>query len=414
MNICILTHTFPKHPDDTTAAFMHPLVKGIIAAGDKVTVLMPFHQELRLDGFSYPIQTYKYIWPVWLHVLGYSQTLSKGTHFRISSYLLAPFLIFFGMIALFRITGKKNYDVICTHWILPNGIIAAVVSAVRNIPFMVTLAGSDVYVAQKNRLFAFFARWVTKKAAIICADSPQYLKELELTGARINKHLIIPYPVDTRAIRPVLNTGELRKKLNINKSSPVILSVGRLIEKKGFAVMLVALPDIIKKFPSIRYIIVGEGDSRGDLVSQAVDLGIQDHVHFVGNISRHDINTYYSLSDVVVVPSIKDHEGNIDDRPVALIEAMACGKAVVASNFPGNSLTIQQGRNGILVPPSSPKTLAEAVVLLLTSKSLRIRLGVAAMKTARTSFHYTIIGKQYHDLFQQIAASYEKHSKTLE
>lgn len=402
MNVCILTHTFPKHPEDPTAAFMHPLVMGIRKAGSHVTVLSPYHIDLQLHRFPYPVKTYKYIWPDRFHVLGYSQTLKQGTHFRISSWLLAPFLLFWGTTALLELTKREKFDVVSTHWIVPNGIIAAIVCGIRKIPFTVSLPGSDVYVAQKNALFSAVTRWAAERAAMVFADSPAYLRELKKTGAFVKRKEIISYPVDVSIIKPVKNTVVLRKKLGIARDSRIIVSVGRLIEKKGFQYGIRALPGIVKKFPKTRYIIVGDGDMHRALEKEAAEAGVKDSVHFVGNVSRHDLSEYYSIADVILVPSIKDSEGNIDDRPVALLEAMMCGRAVVASRLPGNAATVEHGISGILVSPKEPAALTEAVVKIFGSQELQRGLGREARRQVLERFRHTMIGKQYHNFFVKI------------
>lgn len=381
---------------------MHPLVSGIKAAGDKVTVLTPFHPELKPSSFPYPIVSYKYIWPDKFHVLGYSQTLRRGTHLRVVSYLLAPFLIIAGIIALLRLTRKKKCDLVSVHWVVPNGVIASVVCSLRHIPFTVTIPGSDVYVAQQNSLFSRITRWAVQRAARVCADSPQYLVELKKTGVKIRQPTVMPYPVDISTIHARRDTASVRKTFGIAINAPILVSVGRLIEKKGFQYAIRALPQILRKFPKARYVIVGDGDMRDVLEQEVARAGVNDSVLYVGNITRQDIGKFYSLADVIVVPSIKDREGNIDDRPVALIEAMACGRAVVVSRLPGNANTVEHGRSGILVPPKNPQAIASAVTTLLQSRHLRDRLGREARRQVVTKFRHTVIGRQYHNLFTAI------------
>lgn len=402
MKILILTHTFPKYPSDSTAAFMHPLVIGLKAAGDEVTVLTPFHRELRPEAFSYPIITYKYIWPARFHVLGYSQTLHHGTHFRLSTWLLSPLLMFFCLIALWRLTRNHAYDIVSVHWIVPNGIIAALVCGFRKIPFTITLPGSDVYVAQKFIFFKIATRWAAQRASAVYSDSPQYFKELATTGATLKRRAIIPYPVDFSMIGTSGNWRKLRKKLGLDDRASIIVSVGRLIEKKGIHYMIRALPRVIKKIPNVHYIIVGDGDWRSQLEAEVDILHLRDRVHFVGNISRGEISNYYHLADVFVAPSIRDSRGNIDDRPVVIIEAMACARAVVATRFPGNALTIKNGITGILVPAKNTRAIQEAVVEFLRSPALRNRLGKQARQRVYQMFRHTVIGERYHTLFRTI------------
>ena len=403
MKILILTHTFPKYPRDSTAAFMHPLVMGLMAAGDDVTVLTPFHRELTPGAFPYPIVTYKYIWPEKFHVLGYSQTLHHGTHFRLSTWLLSPMIIFFCFIALLRLTRNHAYDIVSVHWIVPNGIIAALVLALRKIPFTVTLPGSDVYVAQKFTFFKIAAHWAAERASAVYSDSPQYFKELATTGASLKRKAIIPYPVDFSQMGNSNYLRGLRKKLGLDARARIVVSVGRLVEKKGIHYMIRALPQVLRKIPNTHYVIVGDGDWRDHLEAEIDASRVRDHVHFVGNISRDEIGKYYRLADVFVAPSIRDSRGNIDDRPVAIIEAMARSRAVVATRFPGNALTIDD-QTGILVPQKKSAALASSVVKLLKLPTLRNRLGRNARRKVYKTFRHTVIGERYHTLFCGILA----------
>lgn len=403
MKICIVTHTFPKHLNDTTAAFMHPLVLGFTSMGNEVVVLTPYHRELRTSDFPYKIVTYKYIWPDFLHVLGYSQTLKEGTIFRFYTYLLAPLLYFFGFFALLRILAKEKFDIISSHWILPNGFIAYLVSRFIKIPYTVSLAGSDVYVANKNFLFSFMARVCAKGASAICADSPKYVDELRRTGVSVNKVNIINYPVDTSKVKVSLkDIQNLRKELDLEKDAIILLAVGRLIYKKGFDYLLKALPTLIRKNRNIILLIIGDGDLKEQLEKLALTLGVKNHVRFIGSVQRGEIFSYYNLADVFVMPSIEDDNGNIDDRPVALLEALACGKAVVATNFPGNALTIKNGVNGYLAPQKDYKTMSEKIWLLVQSKELRIKMGKMARKTSETDLSSKIVAQKYISIFKEI------------
>jgi glycosyltransferase involved in cell wall biosynthesis len=311
------------------------------------------------------------------------------------------------IVALHRVLRRERFDVISAHWILPNGFIARVVSALTSIPYTVSLPGSDVYIANKNFLFAWMARFAAEGTAVITADSPKYVDQLRSTGSQIKKFFIIPYPVDTNVLGvSTVGVDLLRKKYNIGKSTTVLLCVGRLIHKKGFQVLLSSLPQIIAGRSRVCLLIAGDGDMREQLVAKVKTLNVQKNVIFLGSVSRSRIKALYNLADIFVMPSIEDREGNTDDRPVALLEAMACGKAVVATDFPGNTLTIKHGTNGLLVPQQEPKVLAKTLLKLIASKQLRKRLGSNARRTIYKYFNNLSIGRQYDRLYREIIKSY--------
>lgn len=403
MKICVLTHTFPRYKADATAAFMHPFVLSLLRLGNDVTVLVPYNVELQTSDFSYRVISYKYIWPTFLHRLGYSNTLSKGTSFRFETYILAPFLYLFGFFALLKLLRREKFDMVSAHWILPNGFIVYLTSLFIRIPFVVTLAGSDVFVANKNFLFSFMARLAAKKAAAICADSPQYITELKKTGAIIKKSKVIPYPVDMSGLKvqnKLLN--QLKKDFGIGKETVVILGVGRLITKKGFKYLLEAYQLILKKHKNTLLLIAGDGDLRIQLEKLAVKMHIEKNTYFLGNVERDKIAAYYCIADIFVMPSIKDSEGNIDDRPVALLEAVSAGLPVIATQFPGNALSVEHLKSGFLVSQKNSKILSERIAELVISKELRMQMGRRAKTIAESSFTIKTIGGKYNALFQGV------------
>lgn len=403
MKICILTHTFPKHYNDTTAAFMHPLILGLLEMGHNVIVLTPYTPHLRTSDFPYRIITYKYIWPKRFHRLGYSQTLSQGGSFKFETYILAPFLYLFGFIALLRLLQKDKFHIVSAHWILPNGFLIFLVSLLVKVSYTVTLAGSDVYIANKNSLFSIMARLAAENSSAILSDSPQYLKELQKTGATIKERYIIPYPVDTSKInikrRDLIS---LRRELLIKSDTVVILAVGRLVQKKGFKYLIQATHLVLKRQKNVLLIIVGDGDLRDQLKSLAKKLKILEYVKFVGNVGRNKIFCYYNLADIFIMPSIVDSQGNIDDRPVALLEAIACGKPVIATNFPGNALSIKDQISGLLISQKNVNAMSNAIIQLIESDELRKSMSMQAKKIAREQFDMVQVGKKYTAIFRSV------------
>ena len=101
MNICVLTHTFPRNKEDTPAAFMKKFSDSLVKAGAKVTVVAPFDLKFNRRGDLFKLVTYKYIWPDSLHLLGYSRTMVKDINLRMRSFFLSPFLFYIDCDMLF-------------------------------------------------------------------------------------------------------------------------------------------------------------------------------------------------------------------------------------------------------------------------------------------------------------------------
>ena len=203
-----------------------------------------------------------------------------------------------------------------------------------------------------------------RQAACIVACNHDVAAELSALGARVT---LIPHGVDIRRFQadgPATINGRL-----------MVLAVGRLVEKKGFSVLIdaVALAD---EPLSVR--IVGDGPLHEHLVAQIASAGVADRVTLSGPMTHADLPGAYQAAQVVVVPSIVNAEGDRDGLPNVVLEAMAMGRPVVGSDVGAVSAAVEHGATGILVPPGDAVALAAAFDRLSTDVALRERLGVAA------------------------------------
>ena len=162
-----------------------------------------------------------------------------------------------------------------------------------------------------------------------------------------------------------------------------LLAVGRLIEKKGFPVLLDALA-MIDSPVTLRF--VGSGADREALEAQIDRLRLAHDIQFIGSRSHDELPAYYRDADIVVVPSIVDSRGDRDGLPNVVLEAMASGKSIVASEVAAIPAAIESGRNGVLVPPGDATALAASLRLLIADPQRRARLGAAARATAEARF----------------------------
>ena len=406
MKICVLTHTFPRTTKDTTAAFMKEFSDGLVQAGAGVTVLTPFDQKFNRSRDTFKIMTYKYIWPDSLHILGYSQTMENDLGLRKRAYLLLPLFIFFGTLALYKTVKREKVDLVNVHWILPNGLIALFVFWLTKVPYTITIPGTDAYLAYRYKLFGWVARLIAKTSAGLVSNSSLLLDRIVKLGVGEKKTAVYGYPVDVLVYRP-LKEGviDVRQRYGIGKDDLVLLAVGRFVYKKGYSYLIKAMPQVLKKFPKTKLIMGGDGDLRRRLEGLAVSLEITDNVLFIGNIDRDSIVYYYNLADVMVSPSVIDKNGNVDGGPVVSFESMACGKPQVVTDILGVSDFIENGINGFKVPQKKTKELAEAIIKILGSKSLRDKMGRVNRKLVLDKFGTKKVGEYYLNFFKEVLRS---------
>lgn len=174
------------------------------------------------------------------------------------------------------------------------------------------------------------------------------------------------YPEDATKLRAAL--GLLEKK--------VILTISRLVGRKGIDTVIRAMPLVHKKVPDAVYVVAGEGPERERLEALIQSVGIDECVQFIGRIEYDDLRAYYNCCDVFVLPareSIPDVEG----FGIVFLEAAACGKPVVGANTGGIPDAVLDGKTGLLVPPDDEKALADALTRILLDPDLATRLGKA-------------------------------------
>jgi glycosyltransferase involved in cell wall biosynthesis len=162
-----------------------------------------------------------------------------------------------------------------------------------------------------------------------------------------------------------------------------LLAVGRLVEKKGFDVLLDALSRLDRPY---RLRLVGDGPLRPRLEAMIAAHRLADRVELVGRCTHATLPDYYAGADVVVVPSVVDSTGDRDGLPNVVLESMASQRPVVASAVAAIPAAVRDGVTGTLVPPRDPDALAGALAALIDSPARRAQLGRAARRTAETEF----------------------------
>lgn len=405
MRICIFSHTFPRFPGDTSAPFMENLAKALADAGHKVFVLVPYDSKFQLDvKRNYTLVTYRYIFPDTLHILGYSRTFSEGRKISSVTYLVAPFMYLFGLVALWRLVRKENIDVINAHWLIPNGFITRIVSFITRVPYVASIPGADVRVGGQNEMFRRMVGVASLGANYVVSDSSHYILQLHKLGFYPKNVDLIRYGVDTKKFKPTQKDVGILKNMNFNRTGPIVLAVGRMVVQKGFIYLVRAFGYVVKKFPEAKLLFIGDGYERLKLESEAERLGITKSVIFTGTISYDSLSKYYNIADIFVMPSIRDKEGNTDASPVAMMEAMSCGVPVVATRFSGNEDLVIKGETGFLVKEKDDKQIANAIMGLISSRRRRYQVQKEVRNIAEKNFSIESVSRKYINIFKGVLA----------
>jgi hypothetical protein len=199
-NILMITTSYPRTLDDTSAPFIASIAEGIAQLGHHVDVVLPYHPMLKnLNRNGVMLHPYRFPGdekdPIW----GYAQSLDADVRMKKKVYALAPIAMHRAFKLALKIAKSKRPDIIHAHWVLPNGFIGARLSSKLRVPLMVSLHGSDMYLARKSKLFGAFARYVFRRANLVTACSPDLQTQAsELSKRDVN---LLPYGVDIEVSR---------------------------------------------------------------------------------------------------------------------------------------------------------------------------------------------------------------------
>ncbi len=205
---------------------------------------------------------------------------------------------------------------------------------------------------------------------------------------------VIPNGIDVDKYDVQVDERIIRDKLNIAYDKIIICCIGRLSPQKGHYFLLKAAAEVIKSNQNVIFLLAGDGPLKEDLESLSLGLGVKNNVIFTGY--RDDITDILKMSHLFVMPSLSE------GTPMALLEAMASGKAVIATNVGGIPEVIKDRFNGILVKPKDIKGLVNSIIELLENEKLVNEYGENAKACIKLKYSAEIMTRKYEDLYKEL------------
>ena len=275
---------------------------------------------------------------------------------KIGMLAAPPALFAAGALAIRRAMAEgRTIDLIDAHYLYPDGVAAVALGRAFGKPVVVTARGSDVTQYPDHAGPRRLIKWAIAESAALISVSEGLRQALIGLGAPAEKVTTLRNGVDLSRFREV-DGRSLRASWD--RTGPVLLSVGHLIERKGHHLAIESLTNL----PGWTLVIVGEGPERGRLEALAGRLGVSERVVLAGAQPHDRLATYYSAADILVLASSREGWANV------LLEAMACGTPVVASNIPGNPEVVQQPAAGMVVVENSAACFATTIAALYATK----------------------------------------------
>jgi glycosyltransferase involved in cell wall biosynthesis len=399
--VVTITTSYPRFPGDGIGSFIAPIAKGVADRGHEVHLVAPWHPEIRLpeeeDGvrfhfYKYPPLTASAAW-------GYATGLKADTALRPAAWATAPIAFGWGCVKARQVAAKYGATILHAHWVIPNGVIAA--ASARGVPFIVSLHGSDVFVAERSGVAGRAAKYAFDRAGWITACSDDLRARAIRLGAREERINTVPYGVDSLRFAPSSEVREaVRRELGIG-DLPFIFTAGRLVRKKGFEYLIdaaAALGDV----HGLHVAIAGGGDLQGELTTRAARLG--NRVMLLGNRSQDEIARFCAAADIIVVPSVRDDAGNVDGLPNFALEALASATPVIASRAGGLPQAIEDGVTGRLVRERDAQAIATAIRTWLGNPGEAQKVGLSARQHVIARFGWAETAAGFESAYERASA----------
>ncbi len=301
---------------------------------------------------------------------------------------------------IYRLLRKLRPTIVHTHT-AKAGMLGRLAAKLAGVPIIVHTFHGHVFHSyfsrRKTKFFLWIERILAKFTNAIITVSPKQRKEI--LSYQIGKPEKVHAVGLGLELQKFVNCEDLRAKLRqelkVDAETPMIGTAARLVPVKGLTYFLEAAKQVLETYPKARFVIVGDGELRDTLELYANKLQIPSHVHFLG--WRRDLPEIYADLDLVVLSSL--NEG----LPVALIEAMAAGKPVVATQVGGVGDLVQHGRSGVLVPAKDSRALAEGMIQVLSlSNRERIAMGQAGRTSVYPKYHIDTLVKNIESVYEDL------------
>jgi len=402
IKLLVLTTTFPRFKKDSTPAFVYELCKHIAEKNIDVTVLCPHDKDAKImedmDGLH--VIRFPYFFPKKYQKLAYHGGILPSLKKGILPKIQIPFLIISEFFHAIKLIKKEKPSIIHSHWIIPSGLIGALCQKLFRIRHVMTIHAAGLFTLNKIPFKRFIADFIitnSSQVTVVSSYIKDELKEIITPALNINldkKLSIIPMGVNTSDFMVDIEKNKLKNKYNLNSKS-VLLYFGRLAEKKGIPYLIKAMPSILTNHEDIILVICGGGPDKNELETLVSELNIVSNVKFTGYISDEEKIEYFSFADILVVPSIVTSGGDTEGLPVVIMEGLAAGLPIIASDAGGIKDAIINMETGILIKQKSSDEIVKAVNIIMKNKELQSNLAERGKLLARNMFSWDKISDRY-------------------
>jgi len=273
------------------------------------------------------------------------------------------------VLALKRLVKQYDIDEVHCGRVIHEGVTAWLMSLFTGLKYRCFIHGEDVETAATSREQSMMVKQVCKHAHTLICNSENSKKLTQKLGYDSGEKCVVLHPgADVERFVPKPLDTQFRNAMGWADKF-VVLTVGRLQQRKGQDYFIRALPDIVKAIPNCLYVVIGSGECKGELVELVEQLNLHDHVQFQAGLDDQTLISCYQQCDRFVLPN-RTIANDIEGFGMVLVEAQACGKPVVAGDSGGTRETMKIGTTGHIIDCSTAESIAKEIVPILTAPSL--------------------------------------------
>jgi phosphatidylinositol alpha-1,6-mannosyltransferase len=282
-----------------------------------------------------------------------------------------------------RIARRAQVDVVHIGH-LHLGLVGIALKRWLGLPYVLYLHGGEMAPYMRFRLVRAAAQTIAREACLLVVNSTFTRRHFEALGIRNPRVELLTLSVETDRFRPGLNVQETRAKYHLD-GKQMILTVGRLVERKGQDMIIRALRSVQERAGPTVYVVAGTGPQEATLRELAAETGCEKDVVFAGYVAEDDLPSLYAACDVFAMPSrALDIRDGVEGFGIVFLEAGACGKPVIGGRSGGIADAVADGVTGLLVDPVDVGAMADALVQLLVQRDVAHRMGASGRQRAES------------------------------
>lgn len=270
-----------------------------------------------------------------------------------------------------QLCSKHNIEMIVVNHILPLGYIALMLNKLRGIPYIVCIHGMDIKLALRNTWKRFLVRRILNSSKYIVTNSNFTSKIVTDFDSKYTDKVHVVYPCPKIDSYNYRHSDRLRRIYGKRK---VLLTVSRLVQRKGHRYVIRLLPKLLKKYPNLIYLIVGTGPYRQQLEAEIRQNKVMHAVEFADYVDDEGLKDYFEVCDVFVMPT-ESRGADVEGLGIVFLEAGHFKKPVIGGAGGGVEEAITDGQTGFVVNPDNPDELFNALDKILGSSDLARKLG---------------------------------------